>query len=120
MLTLPAFVAFDPRDIDSSLRWDVPTLSFLLRHSASGKLLLFDLGIRRDYRNLPPVPAKQMQESFGPIFSIMPVNDLSEAISIANQVDATPLALFSFGSDAENNRGEILPASFDPPPPQKD
>ncbi|CAK7214015.1 Hexadecenal dehydrogenase [Sporothrix bragantina] len=42
------------------------------------------------------------QESFGPIFSILPVDNLPSAIHIANQVDPTPLALFSFGSKEEN------------------
>ncbi|CAK7262975.1 Hexadecenal dehydrogenase [Sporothrix epigloea] len=42
------------------------------------------------------------QESFGPIFSILPVDNLPSAIHIANQVDPTPLALYSFGSKEEN------------------
>ncbi|EOO00352.1 putative fatty aldehyde dehydrogenase protein [Phaeoacremonium minimum UCRPA7] len=44
------------------------------------------------------------QESFGPIFAVLPVNTLSEAINIANAVDRTPLALFTFGTKAENQR----------------
>lgn len=44
------------------------------------------------------------QESFGPIFSILPVDDVSDAIRIANEVDPTPLALYTFGSQEENNR----------------
>jgi beta-apo-4'-carotenal oxygenase len=46
------------------------------------------------------------EESFGPIFSIYPVNSLDEALNVANRVHRTPLALFSFGSKAENQRGE--------------
>jgi len=46
------------------------------------------------------------EESFGPVFAVYPVNTLSEAINIANAVDPTPLALFSMGSKAENQRGE--------------
>ncbi|CAK7263540.1 Hexadecenal dehydrogenase [Sporothrix epigloea] len=42
------------------------------------------------------------QESFGPIFSILAVDNLPSAIHIANQIDPTPLALFSFGSKEEN------------------
>lgn len=45
------------------------------------------------------------EESFGPIWSIMPFDTLDEAINIANEVDATPLALYTFGSDAENEKG---------------
>ncbi|KAM4065622.1 aldehyde dehydrogenase family protein [Hirsutella rhossiliensis] len=44
------------------------------------------------------------EESFGPIWSIMPYDSLDEAIDIANKVDPTPLALYTFGSDEENNK----------------
>lgn len=46
------------------------------------------------------------EESFGPIWSILPVDSLDEAIEIANEVDPTPLTLSTFGSDAENEKGE--------------
>ncbi|KAI9167660.1 Beta-apo-4'-carotenal oxygenase [Paramyrothecium foliicola] len=45
-----------------------------------------------------------VEESFGPIFSILAYNTLEEAIDIANKVDPTPLSLFTFGSDAENQK----------------
>ncbi|KAH0522474.1 hypothetical protein TsFJ059_006308 [Trichoderma semiorbis] len=45
-----------------------------------------------------------VEESFGPIWSIVPFDTLDEAINIANQVDPTPLALFAFGSDAETEK----------------
>ncbi|KAJ9156359.1 Aldehyde dehydrogenase [Pleurostoma richardsiae] len=44
------------------------------------------------------------EESFGPIFAIMPYESLSEAIQIANTVCSTPLALSVFGTRAENER----------------
>ncbi|KAL2178281.1 Aldehyde/histidinol dehydrogenase [Thermothelomyces heterothallicus CBS 202.75] len=44
------------------------------------------------------------EESFGPIFSIYPVNSLDEALNVANLVHRTPLSLFTFGSKAENKR----------------
>ncbi|PNY27474.1 Aldehyde dehydrogenase [Tolypocladium capitatum] len=44
------------------------------------------------------------EESFGPIWSIMPYDSLDEAIDIANKVDPTPLALYTFGSDEENKK----------------
>ncbi|KAK4239927.1 beta-apo-4'-carotenal oxygenase [Achaetomium macrosporum] len=44
------------------------------------------------------------EESFGPIFSIYPVNSLDEALNVANLVHRTPLSLYSFGSKAENQR----------------
>lgn len=45
------------------------------------------------------------EESFGPIWSIVPYDNLDDAINFANEVDPTPLALFTFGSDAENQKG---------------
>lgn len=44
------------------------------------------------------------EESFGPVFSIIPFDTLSDAIKIANEVDPTPLALFGFGTQAEFNK----------------
>ncbi|KAB5554853.1 Aldehyde/histidinol dehydrogenase [Coniochaeta sp. 2T2.1] len=45
-----------------------------------------------------------VDESFGPIFSIYPVNSLDEALNISNRVHRTPLGLYAFGSKAENKR----------------
>lgn len=45
-----------------------------------------------------------VDESFGPLMPILPVSDLDEAIRIANNVHSTPLALYPFGSKAENKR----------------
>ncbi|KAJ6171230.1 Beta-apo-4'-carotenal oxygenase [Penicillium chermesinum] len=41
------------------------------------------------------------QESFGPLIPILPVEDLDEAIKLANGVMAPPLGLYPFGSKAE-------------------
>ncbi len=41
------------------------------------------------------------EESFGPLIPIMPVENLDEAIRIANSVHATPLGLYPFGSKDE-------------------
>ncbi|TGJ79078.1 hypothetical protein E0Z10_g9686 [Xylaria hypoxylon] len=43
-------------------------------------------------------------ESFGPIWSIYPVNDVKEAIKVMNKVDPTPLSLMTFGSKSENEQ----------------
>lgn len=43
-------------------------------------------------------------ETFGPILTIYPVEDLSEAIHVANQVHKTPLATYSFGTKSETAR----------------
>lgn len=48
------------------------------------------------------------EESFGPVFSIIPFDNLGDAIDIANNVDPTPLALFGFGTREEFNR-RMLP-----------
>lgn len=45
-----------------------------------------------------------MEESFGPIMPILAVNNLDEAISIANQVHPTPLAIYPFGTRSETDR----------------
>lgn len=44
-------------------------------------------------------------ESFGPIWSIVPYETLDEAIKIANTIDPTPLTVTTFGSKAENEKG---------------
>nr|POF13565.1 beta-apo-4'-carotenal oxygenase [Quercus suber] len=43
-------------------------------------------------------------ESFGPLIPILAVNDVDEAIRTANQVHATPLGLYPFGSKAETDK----------------
>ncbi|KAI0438842.1 Aldehyde/histidinol dehydrogenase [Xylaria telfairii] len=43
-------------------------------------------------------------ESFGPIWSIYPVDNVNEAISVMNKVDPTPLSLMTFGSKNENEQ----------------
>ena len=43
-------------------------------------------------------------ENFGPIITILPVENVSEAIRIANEVQKTPLATYCFGTKSETNR----------------
>ncbi len=45
-----------------------------------------------------------VDESFGPLMPILPVDNLDEAIRIANEVHATPLGLYPFGNKAETDR----------------
>ena len=45
-----------------------------------------------------------VEESFGPLMPLLPVSNLDEAIRIANEVHATPLAMFPFGNKTEVNR----------------
>ena len=44
------------------------------------------------------------EESFGPIFAILPVDNLDAAIRIANEVDPTPLGAYPFGTKAETDK----------------
>ncbi|EXA29734.1 aldehyde dehydrogenase (NAD(P)+) [Fusarium oxysporum f. sp. pisi HDV247] len=44
------------------------------------------------------------EESFGPIFGLLPYETLDEAIHLANQIHATPLALFAFGNKVETEK----------------
>lgn len=48
-------------------------------------------------------------ESFGPFIPILPVENLEEAIRLANGVQATPLGLYPFGNKAEISKSEFLP-----------
>ncbi|KAL7623261.1 Hexadecenal dehydrogenase [Parahypoxylon ruwenzoriense] len=43
-------------------------------------------------------------ESFGPVWSLMPYDTLDDAIKIMNKVDSTPLSLMTFGSGVENEK----------------
>ena len=45
-----------------------------------------------------------IDESFGPLMPIMPVENLDDAIRIANEVHATPLGLYPFGKKSETDR----------------
>ena len=46
-------------------------------------------------------------ETFGPVFSILPYDTLDSAIATVNEVYSTPLALFTFGNDKENKQGMV-------------
>lgn len=48
------------------------------------------------------------EESFGPIFSILPFDTLGQAIDIANKVDPTPLSLVGFGTREEFQKSMSL------------
>jgi glyoxylase-like metal-dependent hydrolase (beta-lactamase superfamily II) len=40
----------------------VPSLAFLVRHTTSGKSIVFDLGIRRDWEQYPPLVTELIKE----------------------------------------------------------
>lgn len=48
-------------------------------------------------------------ESFGPIWAILPYDNLDDAIKTTNALDPTPLSLMTFGSKAENEKGKPPP-----------
>lgn len=49
--------------------------------------------------------ALMKNETFGPVITILPVNNLDEAIQIANDVDSTPLGVYPFGTKQEVEKG---------------
>lgn len=51
-----------------------------------------------------PQDSLLVDESFGPLFPILPVDDLEQALSIANSVHATPLGVYAFGSKLETDK----------------
>lgn len=52
------------------------------------------------------------QESFGPFIPILPVENLDEAINLANGVQSTPLGLYPFGSKADVSKSMLSCRSF--------
>ncbi|KAF5351165.1 hypothetical protein D9756_008240 [Leucocoprinus leucothites] len=55
----------------------VPCLSFLLQHSTNNKKLLFDLGVRKDWQNLPP----KVLASIPPAFKVEVEQDVVESLA---------------------------------------
>ncbi|KAL4808412.1 Aldehyde/histidinol dehydrogenase [Aspergillus unguis] len=51
-----------------------------------------------------PDDSMLVQESFGPLIPILPVDDVEQAVSIANSIQSTPLGLYPFGSKADTDR----------------
>ena len=51
-----------------------------------------------------PQDSLLVDESFGPLIPILPVDNLDQAISIANQIHETPLGVYAFGSKAETDK----------------
>lgn len=45
-----------------------------------------------------------VEESFGPLIPILVIDDLDQAIRIANEVDPTPLGAYPFGNKAETDQ----------------
>lgn len=44
------------------------------------------------------------QESFGPILTILPVDNAEEAVKLSNQVMSTPLGIYPFGTKVETDK----------------
>ena len=60
-LTVPAATLVEPV-IPGHELMNFPTVAFLIRHELSGRQLLFDLGCRKDFWNLPAPIAKTIDE----------------------------------------------------------
>ena len=60
-LTVPAATLVEPV-IPGHELMNFPTVAFLIRHVPSGRQVLFDLGCRKDFWNLPAPIAKTIQE----------------------------------------------------------
>ncbi|KAF7181642.1 hypothetical protein CNMCM7691_000939 [Aspergillus felis] len=45
-----------------------------------------------------------IQESFGPLMPILPVDNLEEAVNIANSIQSTPLGVYPFGNKADTDK----------------
>lgn len=54
-----------------------------------------------------PDDALLVQESFGPIIPILPVDNLDEAVNVANGIQSTPLGIYPFGSKADTDRSKF-------------
>lgn len=52
-----------------------------------------------------------VDESFGPLIPILAVDDLDQAIRIANEVHDTPLGIYPFGTKKETTKGEHISRS---------
>lgn len=46
------------------------------------------------------------EESFGPIWAILPYDNVEQAIDLAHDIDSTPLSLMTFGKKVENERSK--------------
>jgi beta-apo-4'-carotenal oxygenase len=49
-----------------------------------------------------------VDESFGPLIPLLPIDGVDDAIRIANSVHSTPLGMYPFGTKAETNKRKIL------------
>ncbi|KAL0569661.1 hypothetical protein V5O48_012304 [Marasmius crinis-equi] len=54
-----------------------PSLSFLLRHSKTGRRLIFDLGLRKDWENYPPSIVRDIND----FFRVKVQEDVCESLS---------------------------------------
>jgi beta-apo-4'-carotenal oxygenase len=49
-----------------------------------------------------------VDESFGPLIPLLPIDGVEDAIRIANSVHSTPLGMYPFGTKAETNKRKYL------------
>lgn len=53
-----------------------------------------------------PNDSMVQEESFGPIWAILPYDNVNDAINVVHDVDPTPLSLMTFGRKEENNKSK--------------
>lgn len=58
-IPFPAFMTPPYKGLDYL---DCPAFSFLIEHASSGRKLLFDLGVRKDWENMPAVIVKRIKD----------------------------------------------------------
>ena len=61
-LQVPSRIVLEP-EIKGFDTLDAPTFSFLIEHPTSGRKVLFDLGMRKDWENLAPVIVRQIENA---------------------------------------------------------
>ena len=62
---------------------DAPAFSFLIEHQSSGRKLLFDLGVRKDWKNLPPSIVKRIKDGGWTVTVEKGVADILQAGGVA-------------------------------------
>jgi len=76
-LTVPEALLY-VNDPDPDIFHTRPSLSFLLRHHPSGKLIVFDLGVRKDFENCPPAVVELIKQ--GQVFTVAVDQDVKESL----------------------------------------
>ncbi|KAI9068348.1 hypothetical protein FKP32DRAFT_158389 [Trametes sanguinea] len=88
-------------------RAQAPALLFLLRHSSRNETFLFDLGIRKDWHNLPPVSLKYVTENLG--FRIDVPQDAAEALARGGSLQPSDITYICYSHLHFDHTGDHRP-----------